>query len=157
MRCRRKPGLIDIQFDFVFSVDAVHHFQDRRRAFDEIGRLLSKTGAACIATDSEKIIRNRQPLSTYWPETIKLELARYPRIDTLATELREAGFVNLRQEEVSTTGRLRDLSPYRAKVFSALRLLSEETYQRGLRRMETDLANGPIPSVSRYLLLWAKR
>jgi hypothetical protein len=138
-------------------MDAVHHFQDRTRVFSEINRLLSEMGTVCIATDSEEIIRNRTPLSVYWPETIELELARYPRIDTLDQELWETGLRNLRHEEVSATGWLRDLAPYRAKAFSALRLLSEDTYERGLRRIETDLAKGPIPSVSRYLLLWAKR
>jgi SAM-dependent methyltransferase len=150
-------GLTGIQFDFIFNVDAIHHFQDRARAFSEIDRLLSSKGTVCIATDSEEIIRNRKPLSTYWPETINLELARYPRIDTLDVELRRASLHSLRQEEVSTTGSLRDLSPYRAKAFSALRLLSEDDYERGLRRLEADFARGPVLFVSRYLLLWAKR
>jgi len=150
-------GLTDTRFDFVFNVDAIHHFQDRSRAFDEIICLLSETGAVCVATDSEEIIRNRQPLSIYWPETIELELARYPRIDTLATELKEAGFVSVRHEEVSVTLWLKDSSPYRAKVFSALRLLAKETFESGLRRLEADLAKGPVRSISRYLLLWARR
>jgi hypothetical protein len=47
----------------------------------------------CVATDSQPIIRWRQPISVYWPETIKVELARYPDIATLRTELREAKFV----------------------------------------------------------------
>jgi ubiquinone/menaquinone biosynthesis C-methylase UbiE len=150
-------GLTGVEFDFIFNVDAIHHFQDRTRAFSEIDRILSDKGTICIATDSEEIIRNRKPLSTYWPETIDLELARYPRIDTLDVELRRAGLHNLRQEDVSTTGWLRDLSPYRAKAFSTLRLLSEDTYERGLRRLEADFAKGPILFVSRYFLLWAKR
>ena len=150
-------GLTDIRFDFVFSVDAVHHFQDRRRAFYEINRLLLETGAVCIVTDSEEIIRNRQPLSTYWPETIVRELARYPRIDLLETELRGAGFGSLRPEEVSTIGWLRDLTPYRAKAFSALRLLPEPIFEHGLRRLAADLAQGPVRFISRYILLWAKR
>jgi SAM-dependent methyltransferase len=150
-------GLTGVQFDFIFNVDAIHHFQDRARAFSEVARLLLDKGTFCIATDSEEIIRNRKPLSTYWPETIDLELARYPRIDTFELELRAAGLPNLRQEEVGTTGWLRDLSPYRAKAFSALRLLSENSYERGLRRLEADFAKGPIQLVSRYLLLWGKR
>ena len=150
-------GLADIQFNFVFNVDAIHHFQDRVRFFGEINRLLLTKGTLCIATDSEDIIRNRTPLSTYWPETIELELARYPRIGVLETELREAGFVSLKREAVSATSPLSDATPYRAKVFSALRLLPEATFERGLTRLEADLARGPIPSINRYLLLWAKR
>jgi ubiquinone/menaquinone biosynthesis C-methylase UbiE len=151
------PGLTDARFDFVFNVDVVHHFQDRARVFSGIARLLLTTGSVCTATDSEEIIQSRAPLSIYWPETIELELARYPRINALESELQAAGFVNLRREEVSATGLLTDSTPYRSKVFSALRLLPEPTFERGLRRLEADLAKGPVPSVSRYLLLWAKR
>jgi ubiquinone/menaquinone biosynthesis C-methylase UbiE len=151
------PGLTDARFDFVFNVDVVHHFQDRARVFSGIARLLLTTGTVCTATDSEEIIQSRAPLSIYWPETIELELARYPRINALESELQAAGFVNLRREEVSATGLLTDSTPYRSKVFSALRLLPEPTFERGLRRLEADLAKGPVPSVSRYLLLWAKR
>ncbi|HKB99695.1 MAG TPA: class I SAM-dependent methyltransferase [Terriglobales bacterium] len=149
--------LTDIQLDFVFSVDAIHHFHDRVRAFSEINRLLSERGTICIATDSEEIIRNRTPLSVYWPETIEIELARYPRMNTLETELRDTGFVDLRHEEVRAVYQLSDLTPYRAKVFSCLRLLSEETFQRGLECLKKDVRNRPISSVSRYHLLWAKR
>jgi hypothetical protein len=122
-----------------------------------ITRLLLPTGTVCTATDSEEIIQNRAPLSIYWPETIELELTRYPRIYTLETELRAAGFADLRCEEVSASGWLKDPTPYRAKVFSALRLLPEPIFERGLRRLEADLAKGPVRSISRYLLLWAKR
>jgi len=151
------PGPTDVQFDFVFNVDAVHHFRDRARVFIEITRLLLPTGTVCTATDSEEIIQKRAPLSVYWPETIELELARYPRINTLETELRDAGFADVRCEEVSASGWLTDPTPYRAKVFSALRLLPEPIFERGLRRLEADLAKGPVRSISRYLLLWAKR
>jgi ubiquinone/menaquinone biosynthesis C-methylase UbiE len=34
------PGLTDVQFDFIFSVDAVHHFHDRVGVFRESRRLL---------------------------------------------------------------------------------------------------------------------
>jgi SAM-dependent methyltransferase len=151
------PGLADVQFDFIFSVDAVHHFHDRVRVFRESHRLLSAQGVICIATDSEDIIRNRTPLSTYWPETIEIELNRYPRIEMLEAELRDSGFVAFRQEMVCSSSWLTDLSAYKAKAFSCLRLLPEDSYRRGLEGLEADLAKGPVFSVSRYLLLWANR
>jgi SAM-dependent methyltransferase len=157
LRAGREHKLTGIQFDFVFSVDAIHHFHDRVRAFSEINRLLSERGTICIATDSEEIIRNRTPLSVYWPETIEIELARYPRMETLETELRDTGFADLRQEEVRAVYQLSDLTPYQAKVFSCLRLLSEETFRRGLERLKKHVRNRPISSVSRYHLLWPKR
>jgi hypothetical protein len=64
---------------------------------------------------------------------------------------------NTLEKRVSAAGWLSDLSSYRAKVFSALRLLPEDVYERGLRRMEAALSKGPIQHVGRYLLLWARR
>jgi ubiquinone/menaquinone biosynthesis C-methylase UbiE len=151
------PGLTDVQFDFIFSVDAVHHFHDRVGVFRESRRLLSAQGVVCIATDSEDIIRNRTPLSTYWAETIEIELNRYPRIEMLEAELRDSGFVAFRQEMVCSSSWLTDLSAYKAKAFSCLRLLPEDSYRRGLKGLEAELAKGPVLSVSRYLLLWANR
>jgi hypothetical protein len=118
---------------------------------------LSAQGVVCIATDSVDIIRNRTPLSTYWPETIEIELNRYPRIEMLEAELRDSGFVTLRQEMVCSSSWLTDLSAYKAKAFSCLRLLPEDSYRLGLEGLETDLAKGSVLSVSRYLLLWANR
>ncbi|MBV9274146.1 MAG: class I SAM-dependent methyltransferase [Verrucomicrobia bacterium] len=46
--------LTGIQFDFVFNVDAIHHFQDRAKVYSEINRLLIETRPVCIATDSER-------------------------------------------------------------------------------------------------------
>jgi hypothetical protein len=103
------------------------------------------------------MIRRRQPLSVYWPETIQPELARYPSIARLRAELCAAKFVRLGQREVASRGWLTDPGPYRAKVFSCLHALPEEVYQQGLARLEADLAKGPVPLTSRYLLLWAHK
>lgn len=72
------------------------------------------------------------------------------------TELRDTGFANLPPEEVYAAGWLSDISPFRTKVFSCLRMLSEDVYWRGLARFEADLAHGPIAYLSRFALLWAK-
>jgi SAM-dependent methyltransferase len=150
-------ALADGQFELAFCVDVVHHLGNRVQVFEEARRVLHRGGALCVATDSEPIIRSRQPLSAYWPETIEAELARYPSMATLQAELREAGFVRLGQNEVVSYGWLTDPGPYQAKAFSCLQALSEKAYQRGLARLEADLAKGPVPFSSRYLLLWARK
>jgi ubiquinone/menaquinone biosynthesis C-methylase UbiE len=149
--------LAQAQFDLVFCVDVIHHLHNRAQVFDGAYRVLRNGGALCVATDSEQIIRRRQPLSVYWPDTIKVELARYPEIATLLTELSEAKFVRLGQQEVESCGWITDPGPYRAKVFSCLRALPEEVYQQGRARLEADLEKGPVPFSSRYLLLWAHK
>jgi hypothetical protein len=75
----------------------------------------------------------------------------------LKTEMLEAGFGHLAQTQVEFSAVLEDLEPYRARVFSSLRLISQEAFARGMARPESDFQKGPIPWVSRYLMLWGTR
>ena len=89
-------GFEDGSYDLVFSVDVIHHVEDRGAYLAEAHRVLRPGGRLCTVTDSEWIIRNRIPLSSYFPDTVEPELARYPRIadlerDSLRKALRESG------------------------------------------------------------------
>lgn len=79
-------------FDLLFSVDVIHHVGDRSAYFREAYRVLRAGGQVCTVTDSEWIIRHRQPLTTYFPETVDAELDRYPRIAQLREFMERAGF-----------------------------------------------------------------
>jgi ubiquinone/menaquinone biosynthesis C-methylase UbiE len=144
-------------FDLTFLVDVVHHLTDRRKAFSESARVLRTGGRLCIVTDSEDIIRQRQPQSVYFPETIAVELSRYPAIDLLRSELLGEGLAEISQTVVEFSTVLTDLEPYRTQVFSSLRLISKEAFAHGMARLEHDFHKGPIPWVSRYLMLWASK
>ena len=144
-------------FDLVFSVDVIHHISNRRAYFREAYRVLKAGGTMCTVTDSEWIIRHREPLAVYFPETVEVDLDRYPRISELRDIMQRVGFGQVAQTSVEFALQLRDIHPYSDKAFSSLHLISEESFHRGIRRMERDLRNGPIPQVSRYLLLWGTR
>jgi ubiquinone/menaquinone biosynthesis C-methylase UbiE len=147
----------DGQFDLVFSVDVIHHVEDRKAYLQGAYRALGSSGLICTATDSEWIIRHREPLATYWPETIDAELERYPRIRHLENLYREAGFSALKRDVVEHRAVLTDIQAYRDRAFSSLHLISESAFQRGLSRMEQDFARGSVSLVSRYVLLWATK
>jgi ubiquinone/menaquinone biosynthesis C-methylase UbiE len=147
------PGL----FDLVFSVDVIHHLEDVRRYFRQAWLVLKPGGRICTVTDSEWIIRNREPLAIYFPETIDVDLARYPRIPELRTLMLEAGFDMLSEHTVQLPYELKDAQAYRKRAFSSLRLIEEEHWSSGLARLERDLRSGPITCVSRYTLLWGRR
>jgi ubiquinone/menaquinone biosynthesis C-methylase UbiE len=143
--------------DLVYSVDVIHHVQDRLAYIQEAYRALTTGGQIYTATDSEWIIRHREPLSTYFPETVQAELARYPRIAHLCAFYHQAGFAQIDKLVVEFRTPLADIQAYRDRAYSSLHLIPEDAFQRGIAQMERDLGNGPIPYVSRYTLLWGSK
>jgi SAM-dependent methyltransferase len=147
----------DDSFDLVFSVDVIHHIRDRQAYFYKGYRVLRESGRICTVTDSEEIIRQRQPISVYFPDTVDLELQRYPRISDLREMMRVAGFTELQETTVELAYAIDTIQMYRDRAFSCLHMISAGSFERGLQRMEEDLRSGPIVGVSRYLLLWGRR
>ncbi|MBN1579107.1 MAG: methyltransferase domain-containing protein [Anaerolineae bacterium] len=146
----------DETFDLVFSVDVIQHVADCPAAIGEAHRVLKRGGKLCTVTDSAWVIGHRQPLTTYFPETVPFELARYPRIAGLRNFM-AGGFDEIVDHTVEWTYDLEDARAYREKAFSALHLIPEQAFQDGLARMEHDLEKGPIRCVSRYTMVWGKK
>jgi ubiquinone/menaquinone biosynthesis C-methylase UbiE len=144
-------------FDFVFSVDVIHHVGDRLRYFQEAFRVLKAGGRICTVTDSEWVIRRREVLSKYFPETVEVELRRYPPVAKLREMMAKAGFAEVAEMMAKSQCQIADCQAYRAKAFSSLHLISEDAFQRGIERLEQDLRAGPISFVERYLMLWGRR
>lgn len=144
-------------FALVFSVDVIHHLEDIRAYFREVRRVLKPGGYVCTVTDSEWIIRHREPLAVYFPETVGADLARYPPLTKLRDSMVEAGLGEISEQMVEFSNLLTDAQAYRDRAFSSLHLIGDEAWRRGLQRMERDLQSGPIRCVSRYVLLWGTK
>ncbi len=144
-------------FDLIFSVDVIHHLSNRTAHFAHAQAQLRPSGYFCIVTDSEEIIRTREPLSRYFPETVEVELQRYPQVPLLKEELRDAGFTEIADRITELPYQVRDIRPYTEKVFSALHLISGDSFARGIARMQTDLASGFVQGVARYVHIWARK
>lgn len=146
--------LCDASLDFVYTVDVIHHLRDVPRYFAEVRRVLKLGSPVCSATDSQQIIATRQPLAVYWPETVASELQRYHSISRLGEWMENAGFQAVHDEDVEFAYMLHDAEPYRRRAYSTLQSIEDAAWQRGLARLEADLARGPLSCVSRYTLVW---
>lgn len=147
----------DASVDLLFNVDVIHHVADRPAFFREALRVLAPGGRICTATDSEEDIARRRPLSSHFPETIAYELARYPKIGTLREEMAAAGFEAIETGHVELEYPLTDVQPYRDRAYSSLHLIPAEAVERGVARLEAELASGPVPALSLYTLLWGAK
>lgn len=144
-------------FDLIFSVDVIHHVSNRKAHFERAHSQLVRGGRLCIVTDSEEVIRRREPLSRYFPETVEVELRRYPRVALLQEELNRSGFAQVTERTTELPYQVTSIQPYADKAFSSLHLISEETFARGLARLKEDLAKGSIKGVARYVHIWATK
>jgi SAM-dependent methyltransferase len=147
----------DETFDLVFSVDAIHHIAEGERYFAEAHRVLRQQGWVCTMTCSEDLLRDYVVLGRYFPDTIPINIARYPSVSSLRESMARAGFRDVSEAVVSDSVVVTDSSRYADKAYSALHRISEDAFKRGLARLERDLAMGPIRGVRRSLALWGKK
>ena len=143
-------------FDLLFSIDVIHHITSTISYFHEAFRVLKPAGTICTITDSERIIRNRKPLSQYWPSTVSVDIKRYPTITVLKKQMMAAGFRDVTETDIQSTSEIEDITPYKEKVFSCLHLISQNEFLRGLMRLQEDLKAGPVQRVSAYVCLWGR-
>lgn len=147
----------EASFDLVMSTDVIHHVVDRPAFFGEAWRVLVDGGRIATVTDSPEDIARRRPLSSHFPETIEIELRRYPTIDALRAEMAGAGFQVMPLGHAELEYDLAEINSYRDRAFSSLHLIDEHAFQRGIERLEADLASGPIPSRSLYTIVWGEK
>ncbi len=138
--------------DFVYSVDAIHHFASTRAFFREAARVLAPGGRIASVTHSAALLRVGAVLSRYFPETIEANIARYPPPGQLRDEMASAGFAEI-EESVVEFAVVTDGSVYANKADSTLHLISDEAYERGMARLNDDLAKGPVEGIRRYLVI----
>jgi len=143
-------------FDFLFSINVIHLVTSTISYFHEAFRVLKPTGTICTITDSKRIIRNRKPLSQYWPGTVSVDIKRYPTITTLKKQMMAVGFADVTETNIQNTSQIEDITPYKEKAFSCLHLISQDEFLRGLARLQEDLKAGPIQRVSAYVCLWGR-
>lgn len=147
----------DDAFDLVFSVDVIHHVADKAAFYREAARVLRPGGSLCTVTDSADIIRRREILSGYFPETVEIEFARYPRISQLEAWMAAVSLVAFKVVTVEASYQINNSQPFRKRAYSSLHLIPEDAWLAGLDRLERDLAQGPVRGAARYACVWGRK
>jgi SAM-dependent methyltransferase len=150
-------GLCASSVDLLFSVDVIHHVSDKAGFYQEAARLLRPGGQVCTVTDSEDMIRRREILSGFFPETVEAELVRYPCVADLEAWMTAAGLTVSRFATAEAPYELTGSKPFRDKAYSSLHLITEGAWRAGLARLERALAKGPVRGMSRYACLWGRK
>ena len=150
-------GFADLVFDLIFSVDVIHHVVDKAAFYREAARALRPGGRICTVTDSADMIRRREILSGYFPETVEIEIARYPRVAQLEAWMDAAGLEPIGVAAVEEPYEITCAQPFRDRAYSSLHLIPADAWRAGLERLERDLDRGPVRGAARYACVWARK
>lgn len=125
-------------FDVCIMIMMIHHMNQKERAlaFDEIYRVLKKDGVLIIKTASHEDLKHRIS-SRFFPEALKIDLKRYPEIETIQDELSK--FKNCRVKHTISTS-IFDKSEMIQKLSmrrtSNLGMISENSLKEGIHRFK---------------------
>jgi SAM-dependent methyltransferase len=126
----------------VMMVMVVHLLRQRVRAFSEARRALRPGGRLSLWTFTPRHVEEFY-LNGYFPSIALIDRPRFPPVETLTTELRRAGFEEVRAEVYQEPRRI-DIAEVvdrvRGRYISTLSLLPPLEYRLGLQRLEEMLA-----------------
>ena len=132
-------------FDCAFMSLMMHHVYDHLTTFRGVYRILRFGGVFLIRQGTLEQILN-DAAHRFFPETVSIDLARTPLRCQIEGWLRRAGFEEVRAELVRQTSypsNERLLTELRLRVCSALRMISDEAFELGLRRAEEYMREHP--------------
>ena len=128
-------------FDCAIMTLVIQQIVNKKKAIDEIYRVLKKNGTFVMMTKSHGQLR--RSLIMDFPKTRQIDFKRFPTIPMLKYMLSSAGFKNTRYHVVSAGITRVSMEEYlekiRKKFISTLTLLSEEEFQEGLKIFEKRL------------------
>ncbi len=134
-------------FDLIYCVDAIHHFGNHRAFIQEAFRLLKPNGAlAIIGHDPHSADTSSWYIYNYFDTVYDTDLHRYPAGTSITKWMEQDGFKDITTQTVEQIKNihvgdavLKD--PFiKHNATSQLALLSKETYQAGLKRINKALA-----------------
>ena len=132
-------------FDLVFASHLLHHIDSPLRVLRECKRVLRNPGAMLVRYGA--IEHNRNDVEhTFFPETLAIDEIRIPSVRTVESWLTDIGFVGVHSKEVmqqSYETSIVHLNAVKVKHTSVLTMITQEIFERGLRRLEKYIKSHP--------------
>lgn len=131
----------DASFDRVVVVNALHHFQDRDAFFAETRRVVKPGGGVMAIGLDPHAGLDRWWIYDYFPETVVIDVQRYPAVKTIRAEMARAGFAWAESYEVQTfehempAARAFERGLVARSFSSQLAVLSDAEFDAGVARL----------------------
>ena len=132
-------------FDCAFMSLMMHHVYDHQTTFRGVYRILRPGGVFLIRQGTLEQILN-DVTHRFFPETVSVDLARTPLRCQIEGGLEKAGFEGMEAEVVKQTSypsNERLLTELQLRVISVLRIISDEAFEAGLRRVDDYMQENP--------------
>ena len=145
-------------FDLVYSIDVIHYVKDINHYFEEIKKVLNKDGVVLTVTDSREDLENRT-ITKYFPESLEIEKKRYPSVYKIIEKMKSIGFKGI---EITHTEKEHKMSEetfqkFKSKAFSAIRLISEESFDKGIKKIKEDMEKNKCLVKELYTYVWGMK
>jgi len=106
-------------------------------------------------TDSKEDLENRT-ITKYFPESLEIERKRYPSVYKIVENMKNNGFKRI---EITHTEREYQMSEevfqkFENKAFSSIRLISDKSYKKGIKKIEEDMKNNDCIVRELYTCIW---
>jgi ubiquinone/menaquinone biosynthesis C-methylase UbiE len=137
----------DQSFDLIFSVNAIHHFEEVDAFIAEARRLLRPGGALATFGMDPHHGRDSWYVYDFFPETRAIDLARYPSSGKIADATLRSGFdsVECRVNGRFTASRLGQAvfedPELQRRGCSQMALLTDAQYGAGIERIKSAIRN----------------
>lgn len=137
----------DSSFDFVYCVNAIHHFGNTRLFISEANRILKKNGILAIIGFDPHEEENEWYVYEFFNSIFKNDLSRYPSWKSLKTMSKNSGFIQIDFKQVekifrSYKGKNIFNDPFLLKHnTSQLASLSDDEYLLGIENIKTKIRN----------------
>jgi ubiquinone/menaquinone biosynthesis C-methylase UbiE len=148
----------DATFDRIYCMNALHHFRDRVRFFEEARRVLKGGGGLLSIGKDPDVERDTWWVYQYFPETLGIDRERFARVRTLRGELAVAGFTwaeSFECDHIEATrpaGEALTMGIVDRAYTSQLTVLSDEEFEAGKARIREANSGGDLQLLTDFWL-----